>query len=480
MSADLWLDIALILLFVAVGGLFSGTELALVSLRESQLLQLEKQGGRAAHVARVARDPNRFLAAVQIGVTVAGFLSAAFGASALAPSLSSVLQSWGIPEGAADGVALVVLTLLIAYLSLVLGELVPKRIALQRSAAVATAVTPALDRFATAMTPVIWLLSVSTNAMVRLVGLDPDRAGEAMTDDELRDLVRSHPDLPDDERRLLGEVFDAGSRSLVEVMRPRGDVQFLRAADDVVATAALVRTLPYSRYPVIGDDFDDVVGVVHVRDLLGAVAQARTAGAPAGTVGDVARPVLSVPGTNLLLPTLSTMRRTRAHLAVVVDEYGGTDGIVTLEDLLEELVGDIVDEYDEPARAHVRVGELDGSLTLSELAEHTGVHLPDGPYETVAGWVLAQLGRLARPGDRVPLPDERGVLEVLTVERRRIATLALRPVGTAGEPGAAVPAADADTPGAATQAGAHPRASSDAGPGPHEAPRDMGPKAPLT
>lgn len=440
MTTEIWTDIALVLLFIGIGGLFSGTELALVSLRESQLVQLDKQGGRGARVARVARNPNRFLAAVQIGVTVAGFFSAAFGASTLAPQLSPVLVRWGLSQGTADTVGLIALTLVIAYLSLVLGELVPKRLAMQRPAKIATAVGSAVDRLAWVMTPVIWLLSVSTNGVVRLLGQDPRAMGEAVTDEELRDLVATHPDLPEDERRLIDDVFDAGDRLLVEAMRPRGEVRFLSAAQSAVDAAAEVRQLPYSRYPVTGTDFDDVVGFVHVRDLLAAVADVAVdlgdgvRDEPEATVGDVARPIPSLPGTNKVLPTLSSMRRTGTHIALVVDEYGGTDGIVTLEDLLEELVGDIVDEHDVKPETSGTGSDVDARLTLEEFADRTGVLLHDGPYETVAGYVLARLGRMAGVGDRVPVETVRSgltnaTLQVTAVDGHRVAAVRLDPEG---------------------------------------------------
>ncbi|MBO0925921.1 HlyC/CorC family transporter [Cellulomonas sp. zg-ZUI199] len=458
MTADTWADIGLVLLFIVIGGVFAGTELALVSLRESQLGQIEKQGARGARVAAVARNPNRFLAAVQIGVTVAGFFSAAFGASTLASSLAPVFVSLGMARGTAEGVALVVLTLVIAYLSLVLGELVPKRIAMQQASRVSLWVGPPLDRFAALMTPVIWLLSKSTNGVVRLLGFDPAATSDQMSDQELRDLVRTHPDLPEDERRLIDDVFDAGDRSLVEVMRPRADVAFLAADAPIAQAARVVGTLPYSRYPVTGEDFDDIVGFVHVRDLLAPVARAvreadldpdthGRAGVveaiievAATTVGDVTRPIVSLPGTNAVLPTLSTMRRTGAHIAVVVDEYGGTDGIVTLEDLLEELVGDIVDEYDPVPVRVAGATDVDAGLSLEDFADRTGVVLPEGPYETVAGYVLARLGRIAQPGDVVDVdPDQdddagtRTVLRVRRVDRRRITGVRVERVPVAAQ-----------------------------------------------
>ncbi|MCE0487168.1 hemolysin family protein [Ornithinimicrobium sediminis] len=423
MDQDTWWNIALVVAFVLVGGVFAGTEIALVSLRESQINRLEQRSRRGARVASLARDPNRFLAAVQIGVTVAGFFSAAYGASTLAPDFVPTLVGLGLSEELAATLSLVGLTLCIAYLSLVLGELVPKRFALQRSAGVALLVAPALDRFATLMRPVVWLLSVSTNTVVRLLGGDPGAKSEQMSDEELRDLVIAHEGLAEDERRILTDVFQAADRSLREVMRPRGEVTFMPAQLTVRHAREVIRDRPYSRYPVTGRDVDDVVGFLHVRDLLDADDTAR--------VRQVARDMLHLPSTAALLPSLSRMRRDGAHIAVVVDEYGGTDGIVTLEDLVEELVGDIRDEYDLPEPAGVLRGDgalsVDAGMTIEEFAEHTGVELDDGPYETAAGYVVNHLGQLAEVGDRVVVGDHE--LVVAEVEDRRIARLMVRPLG---------------------------------------------------
>ncbi|HET7761079.1 MAG TPA: hemolysin family protein [Phycicoccus sp.] len=420
MTEGLLLDIGLVVVFVLVGGVFAGTEIALVSLRESQVDQLEERGPRGARVAAVARDPNRFLAAVQIGVTLAGFLSAAFGASTLAPYLTPVLVGWGLSEGLAQTLTLVVLTLAIAYLSLVLGELVPKRLALQRSSAVALAVAPAVDRFATFVRPVIWLLSRSTDAVVRLLGGDPQAAGEEMSDEELRRLVLSHEAIPRSERALLGDVFDAFDRTVGEVMRPRHDVVFLPADLTVSEARRRVAEEPYSRYPVIGADFDDVLGFAHVRDLYEADGE--------GRVRDVARSIVVLPPTSRLLPALSTLRRERVHIAAVIDEYGGTDGIVTLEDLVEELVGEIQDEHDRSIPVAVDAGGgvvVDAGLNLEDFRDAVGVALPDeGAYETVGGYVLSRLGRVAVAGDVVGAGEHE--LEVLEVEGNHIERIRVR------------------------------------------------------
>jgi len=410
-----FLNLGLVIVFVLAGGVFAATEIALVSLRESQINQIEQRGSRGARVAAVARDPNRFLAAVQIGVTVAGFFSAAYGGSTLAPDIAPYLIDFGLGDDAADAVALVAMTLLIAYLSLVLGELVPKRLALQRSAGLSVVTAPVLDRFATLMRPVIWLLSVSTNALVRLLGGDPHATSEQVSHDELRDIVSTHEALGDDERRILTDVFAATRSTVKEVMRPRGEVEFLREDTPLIEAVGWVRDRPYSRHPVIAGSFDEVTGFLHVRDLLDVGNNDRR------TVADVRREILMLPGTNRVLPAVSTMRQTGTHLAVVVDEYGGTDGIVTLEDLVEEIVGDIRDEYDleRPQRVDASGSVVVlGGLTIEDFAEETGVELADGDYETVAGYVIARLGRIPEVGDAVLVEDNR--IEVVEMESRRV------------------------------------------------------------
>ena len=413
-----FLNFGLVVLFVLFGGVFAATEIALISLRESQLSAMERQGARGARVAAVARNPNRFLAAVQIGVTVAGFFSAAYGGSTLAPDLAPYLERVGLGEDAAQTTALVVLTLVIAYLSLVLGELVPKRLALQKAAGVSLAVAPVLDRFATLMRPVIWLLSLSTNAHVRLLGGDPNATSEQLSEEELRDLVSTHEDLDEQERRILTDVFAATETTIKEVMRPRGDVSFVDGSLTLAAAAQQVRALPYSRYPVTGSGFDDVVGFLHVRDLLGVEHD------DARRVHELTRPILMLPSTNLVLPTVATMRKERVHLAVVVDEYGGTDGIVTLEDLVEELVGEIHDEYDTHEPVDPRdLADVNGGTSLEDFEEDTGLTLPDGGYETVAGYVISVLGHIPTPGERVALDG--ASLEVAEVVGNRVTRLTL-------------------------------------------------------
>jgi putative hemolysin len=424
---DVVLEIGLVLLFVLIGGFFAAAEIALVSLRSGQVTALAEGGARGRAVARLRGDSNRFLSAVQIGVTFTGFFASSYGGATLATRLQPGLTGLGLPIALAATVALVLVTALVSYLSLVVGELVPKRLALQKPEAVSLTTAPVLDRVATLTRPLIWLLSRSTNAVVRLLGVDPRTPAEEVSEDELRDMVRTTSTLTDAERRLLTDAFTATDRVISEVMVPRTEVDFLDADDLVADAVADVSDRPHSRYPVIGETVDDVVGVVHVRDLL--TARPLPDGSPP-RLRDLARTVTILPGSKPVIDTLSLMRRGGGHLAVVIDEYGGTDGIVTVEDLVEEIVGEIRDEYDPkavPARPHADgTYEADGLLHRSDVTEQTGITLPEGSFDTLGGFVLQELGRTPAVGDTVEDIGHR--FTVVAVDGHRVARVRITPL----------------------------------------------------
>ncbi|HTJ68962.1 MAG TPA: hemolysin family protein [Actinospica sp.] len=426
-----------VLALILVEALFVASEIALVSLRESQVQELAESGRRGAVVARLVRDPNRFLATVQIGVTLTALLSSAYGATTLSEDAKRALVSAGLGSGLAGFVGLVGVTMVISFVTLVIGELAPKRLAMQRIEATARAVGPFVNGMSTICRPVIWLLSVCTDVVVRMFGGDPSAAREQVSESELRRMVADNTSLSKDERRLIDEVFGAGDRQLREVLVPRTEVVFLEAATPVPEAAAEIARYPHSRYPVIDESADNVVGFVHVRDLLSPDAAER-----AEQVAELTRPALFLPGTKHVLDALSEMRRDSFHLAIVVDEYGGTAGIVTLEDLVEEVIGDIRDEYDS-ARSDVirlRGGGLDlsGLINLDDAAEVVGVPLPEGPYETLAGFLIAQLGRLPRVGDEVAWDGLR--LTVHSMDGRRVSRVRVDQQPAPGSPPAEPPA----------------------------------------
>jgi len=428
-------DIALIALFIVIGGVFAAAEMALVSLRESQIRQLSGRGQRGRTVANLTADPNRFLSAVQIGVTLAGFLSAAFGGATLADALAGWLAGLGVATPAAGPLSLVLVTLAISYFSIVLGELAAKRLAMQRAEAFALALAPLVSAIAWLATPVIWFLGKSTDLVVRVFGGDPKAGREEVTDEELRAMVGSSATLGDEERQIVDEVFAAGEVSLREAMIPRTEVDFLDGELTVHQAYLEVQQASHSRYPVIGEDSDDVLGFVHIRDL--AVLDPQLRKQP---VRELVRPVMSLPQSVRILRALSEMRQNKQHLVIVRDEYGGTAGIVTIEDLVEELIGEITDEFDteaEPTRSGRDRAEIDGLMTLQDFADEFGYVLPEGPYDTVAGFLMAQLGALPELGDSCQVslePVEEGPsvtfeLTVAELDGRRAARLRLVNLG---------------------------------------------------
>ena len=424
MTATL-LSAAIVLALIVVEGLFVASEIALVSLRDSQVRRIADHGKRGAAVARLVSDPNRFLAVVQIGVTLTALLSSAYGAITLSETAKEALvEHTGLSKGPAGFIGVVGVTLIISYVTLVIGELAPKRLALQRAEGAAMIVAPFLDRMAIISRPIIWLLSKSTNLIVRMLGGDPNTSREAITAEEVRALVAGNTEIAPDERDLIEEVFAAGERQLREVLVPRTEVEFLDAGTPLCDAAQLAAGSPHSRYPVYRESHDEVVGFVHVRDLLDPQLSGRST-----PVGDVVRPVLYLPASKRVLAVLSEMRREGHHLAIVVDEYGGTAGIVTLEDLVEELIGDIRDEYDvedvQSRRLHGGALEIDGRLDLDDFADETGIDLPEGPYETVAGYLMAVLGHLPQVGESVEASGHR--LSVTEVDGRRVARVRVTP-----------------------------------------------------
>ena len=430
-------DSLLIGLFIVIGGVFAAAEMALVSLRESQIKQLSSRGKRGQTVARLTADPNRFLSAVQIGVTLAGFLSAALGGATLAEGLTGVLAGWGVPVGVADPLALVLVTVVISYFSIVVGELTAKRLAMQRAEVFAIALAPLVNAIARITRPVIWFLGRSTDLLVRVLGGDPNASREEVTDEELREMVGSSATLGREERQIVDEVFAAGQVSLREAMIPRTEVDFLDGAMPAYKAIREVQGAPHSRYPVIGESLDDVIGFVHVRDLADLDPAERNA-----AVSQLVRPVASLPQSVKILRALTEMRQTRQHLVIVRDEYGGTAGIVTIEDLVEELIGDITDEFDVEATPtaanHDATLDLDGLVTLEDFGQQVGYVLPEGPYDTVAGFVMARLGSLPQVGDACTVTLASGrehqsprsfELEVTELDGRRAASLRLTDLG---------------------------------------------------
>ena len=419
--AALIADLATIAGLIILAAFFVAAEIALISLRDSQVRQIASRGKRGARVAALAEHPNRLLAAVQIGVTVSGFLSAALGADQLGDYVIPWLESLGLATGWATTISLIGVTLVIAYFSLVFGELVPKRVALFRAEEIAMITAGIINIVANIFRPIIWLLSKSTDFVVRAFGVDPKEQRSQMSEEELLDLVTGHAALSDEERDIVEEVFNASERQVHEVMVPRTEVDFMDASLTVGKAIELAVDKAHSRYPVVRGSSDEVVGFIHVRDLLDTSLANKST-----KIVELVRNIMYLPGTKGVLPALSEMRTQGQHLAIVLDEYGGTDGIVTLEDLVEVLIGDIRDEYDEhdsEVSLEERTGdfEVDGLISIEDLIEETKLDIPEGPYETASGFVMHFLGRIPQVHDVVNVNGIR--ITVLTMEGKRAGQL---------------------------------------------------------
>jgi putative hemolysin len=404
--SNIWVNIALIAVFIVIGGVFSAAEMALVSLRESQVRQLASKGARGKKVAALAANPNRFLSAIQICITFSGFLSASFGAATLSGDLAPVFVGWGLPAGASQVIALVLVTVVISYFSIVIGELVAKRLAMQRAEQMALALAGFINVIATLAAPLIWFLGVSTNVVVRLLGGDPKASREEVTEEELRAMVTTASTLSEEERGIVDEVFAAGERSLREVMVPRTEVDFLDGDMPAYKAIRALESATHSRFPVTGHSVDDILGFLHIRDLMYLDSAQRST-----PIRQLVRPIVSIPDTVKVLHALTSMRADGSHLAIVSDEYGGTAGIVTLEDLVEEIIGEIHDEYDQEAPGVITSAgeiEMEGLTTLEQFHDLTDFILPEGPYDTLAGFWVAVRGSLPEVGDTISATLLRG------------------------------------------------------------------------
>ena len=403
-----------VLLFTLVGGLFAASEMALVSLRDTQIQAMAAKGKAGQKIQNLTADSNRFLSAVQVGVTLAGFFSASFGAAQIAPLIAPWFEDRGMSAGAAGTTSFIVTTIFISYLSIVLGELVPKRLAMQSAETFATIVAYPLSWITAFLRPVIWFLGVSTNAMLRLLGRNPNDQKSDMDAEELRSYVAGYDGLAKQERDMVVDLLSVGERTIQEIMTPRTEVEFIDASTPIADAQHMVKDLEHSRYPVRNESDDDIIGFIHIRDLI-------VPGAGVKTVRDLVRPVMFFPVGKPVLKALTEMRHQNSHLAIVVDEYGGTDGLITIEDVVEEFIGEIQDEYDReiPSKLDAATGgEVSGLLGRAEVVKYLARELPDGPFDTLAGFMVNELGRMPKVGDSVRLDDV--LLTVHSLDDRRI------------------------------------------------------------
>ncbi len=417
---DLGLQLLLVAALIGLNAAFSGSELALLSLGRGELARLQARGRAGRAVARLVRHPNRYLATIQLGVTLTGFLASAVSAVTLASLLAARLDALG---AAAAPAAVLLVTVALTLVTLVAGELVPKRLALQHPSGWSLLVARPLDLLARVATPVVWVISHATDALVRAFGGDPARTRQEATAQEVVDLISNHDIFAPAHQRIVADALELVGRTLREVVVPRTDALALPSGLPAHDALARLAAAGHSRAPVYEEHIDDADRTVAVLSLVG-----RT-----GTVADHAHPAVVLPESLDVVTALRQLQRSRRQLALVVDEYGGLEGIVTVEDLVEELVGEIYDEYDplghEVAWLPGGGVELPGRYPVHELGD-LGITLRGGESATIGGLVAERLGRLPQPGDAAEVDGYR--LTVLAVRRRAVQRLRLEPMRGAG------------------------------------------------
>lgn len=417
--------LGIVLLLVGLNAFFVASEFSLVAVRRSRIDEMATNGDRAArNVQGALTHLDRYIAGTQLGITIASLALGWVGEPALAVLIDMALVGVGLPAapaGAHTAAAIGVAFFIITFLHIVLGELAPKTLALVSPEKVSKVIVTPLKIFSRVMSPMIWFFNGTANNFLRLFGIAPASEAQSHSADELRLLVmqaRAHGTLDESDSAMLAGVFDFHEKKARDVMRPRTDVVALSITATEEEVWRIVREERYSRYPVYRESLDDVIGVFLAKDLW-----LREGGEPF-SLPDLVREPLYIPDSRSAERVLEDLRRTRAHLAVVLDEYGGTAGIVTMEDLIEEVIGDISDEYDMAARTAIEADgmlDLDGTMSLIDVRSDHRVQIPEGDWTTLGGYAFAQLGRLPRMGDRVQVPG--GELEVIAMDGRRIAAL---------------------------------------------------------
>lgn len=415
------------LVLIAVNALFAATEIAVISLNETKVRRMAEGGDRkAAKMLRMVTEPTGFLSTIQICITLAGFLGSAFAAD----NFSDKLVNWlindcgvsGVSPSALDTISVIIITLVLSYFTLVLGELVPKRIAMKRPEGIARAVSGLMIGMTTMLRPVIWLLTVSTNGVLRLCGIDPKDNAEEVSEEEIIMMLDEGEEagsIESGEKELIKNVFSLNDTTAEDVMVHRSQVAFLKRDDARTTLLNEIAESGYSRFPVYGENIDDIVGILYAKTYLTAQSRGERC-----EMKDFLMPPRFVHASTHINRILLDMQREHAHMAVVVDDYGGVIGIITLEDILEELVGEIWDESDEVIE-NIRERpdgsyDINGSTRLSDMCESVGCSI-DSNADTVGGWVTETLGGIPASGESfecsgmlvtVEATDERRVLEV--------------------------------------------------------------------
>lgn len=422
-------QIVILFALIFVNAFFAMSEMAIVTLNDNKIEKLAEQGNKKAkQIKKLTENTSSFLSTIQVGVTLAGFLTSATAAQSFAGMLTGALAKTTIadviPMGVIGGFSTVLITLIMSYFSLVLGELVPKKIAMSKPEKMAFMAAPILVFVAKVTKPVVKFLALSTNTVLKIIGIDPHADEEVVTEEEIRMMVDVGGEkgvIEDAQIEMINNIFEFDDIDVADIMTHRTDMVCVDVEELLIEAVKLSIENGFSRIPVFEEDPDDIVGIVYIKDFLKYVG---TNLPKEKTVRDMMRPAYYVPETKRCGELFTEMTEKRVQMAVVVDEYGGTAGIVTLEDLLESIVGNIQDEYDQEDEEISIINdttfEVDGITDIEEVEEYTGKTFPEGDYDTIGGYIISVLGFLPQDGEMNQVTFENVKFTVLNVEERRI------------------------------------------------------------
>ncbi len=420
------LQLLIQVVLIALNAVFASAEIAVISFNDLKLQKAAESGDkRAKKLAKLTAEPTNFLGTIQVGITLAGFLGSAFAADNFSGMIVDALKSAGvgIPESVLNAISVIVITIILSVVTLIFGELVPKRVAMKKAESLSLALSGFLYGVAKACKPVVWFLTKSTNAVLKLFGINPDEEDEEVTEEEIRmmlDIGSEKGTIDPDEKTMIHNIFELDDTPLGEVMTHRRDITILWLEDDVKVWEKTVREDPHRKYLVCSEAIDNVVGVMDIQRFYKALYEKTD-------VKKKIEPAFFVPETMNADELFRQMQRMKKHFAVVLDEYGGLSGIVTMSSLLEEIVGSLtlVDEPEEIVKISENLWQISGSAPLDEISEAVGINLPDDDYNTLAGLILSELNEFPADGTTPEIEIAGLKMQVTSIKDRRIESVSV-------------------------------------------------------
>lgn len=400
-------QVIVLFILILLNAFFAMTEIAFISLNDAKISKQAKEGNKKAkQISKMLKNPSKFLATIQIGITLAGFLSSAFASDAFADKLAPVLESW-IPLGIGvwKGISIVIITMILSYFTLVFGELVPKRLAMKNHEKIAYATISVIRTISMITAPFVRLLTFSTNVVSKLFGVNENEE-ETVTEEEIRmmvDVGEEKGTIEEEERELINNIFEFNDKTVAEVMIHRTDVFAIDVNADIYEMLDSIDEYKYSRIPVYEETIDEIVGILYIKDLLKYITAHKKI-----KIKSIMREAYFVSEHKMINDLFKELQKNKTQIAIVVDEYGGTAGVITMEDILEELVGNIFDEYDEVEPDYEKIDDntflINGSVSIYDLRKILNVEIEEGDYDTLSGYLTEKLGR-------IPEDDEKPIIE---------------------------------------------------------------------